>query len=64
MTVDELVDKLARPIYVLRMARPHGDVIVSSSGYPTQAMIKSAKTRANNARKEIDNIVSSYVGSR
>lgn len=62
MTVDEFVNKVAKPMYVYRMAKPHGEVIASFSGYPTKAMIKSAKTRMKNAEKEIDLLIHEYMG--
>lgn len=50
--VDQLVDKLAKPTFVLRMARP------------LENKNKSAKTRAHNARKEIEDIIYNYMGVR
>jgi hypothetical protein len=54
MTVDQLVDKLAKPTYVLRMARP-----LEKDTNP--AMGKSARRRAYNARREIRELVTTYV---
>lgn len=50
--VDRLVDKLAKPIYVLRMAR--ADTRKNSG----------AELRAKNARREIRNEVLNWVASQ
>lgn len=47
--IDDLVAELARPVYVLRMARPLEDTK------------KSARTRAKNARQEILDILIRYA---
>lgn len=53
MSVDQLVNDLLRPLYVLRLAAT-GERSDSSWG-------KSCRTRAANARQEIDTIVRAYV---
>lgn len=58
MTEDQLIDRLAKPIYVLRMARPMEANRLAPHTNP--AMVRSARTRAANARREIRSIVLQY----
>lgn len=51
MTVDELVDQLAKPTMVLRFAK--ADTRINTG----------AQKRAQNARLEIDKLVQKYVSS-
>jgi hypothetical protein len=63
MTVDEFVNRISKPMYVYRMAKPYGQLRKPSySGYPTEIMRKSAKTRMDNAAKEIDDLIMQYAG--
>jgi len=54
MTVDEFIDKLAKPIMVLRFAR------AQENNTYNKGLAKGAKKRAANARLEIDRIVREY----
>lgn len=59
MTVDELVDMLRKPMFVLQFAK-HGEQIPLDDK-AREAMKKSCEARAENARNEIDRIVQEYV---
>lgn len=60
MTVDEFIDKLAKPQYVLRMAKPFEYKDITALNKP---MIESARKRAEEARKKIDELIIEYVNS-
>jgi hypothetical protein len=59
MTPDQLIDELARPTFVLRMARALENNRLAPHTKP--AMVKSARTRAAQARIDIDLIVERYI---
>jgi hypothetical protein len=52
--IDQLVNELTKPLYVYRMARGISHL------HSSPAMRKSAATRMENAKKEIDKIVKAY----
>ena len=52
--VGELVNAMARPLFVWRMAGP------LATGSPDTALTRSARTRLANAAREIDRLVALY----
>ncbi len=58
MTIDELVDRMAKPVFVLRMARA-----MEENRWASKPQRKGAEKRAEKARTEIRDLIDDFVVS-